>query len=90
MNSMNKNDSGKAFGKFGNAREQQMQEAMKKKRNLDFNVNNYDIEELAAILKFEHIPINEGVIQQRILRLKRKFQRYLTLVNAFIFLTNIR
>ena len=59
MNSMNKNDSGKAFGKFGNAREQQMQEAMKKKRNLDFNVENYDIEELAAILKFQHIPLNK-------------------------------
>lgn len=75
MNSMNKNESGKAFGKFGNAREQQMKEAMKKKRNLDFNVDNYDIEELAAILKFEHVPLNKGIIQRRILELKRKFPR---------------
>jgi len=63
----------KSFGRFGDAREKQMQEAMKKKRNLDFNVNNYDIEELAAILKFQHIPLNKGIIQRRILELKRKF-----------------
>ena len=73
MNLVGKGDAGKAFGGFEKAREQQMREAMRKKRNIDFNVNNYDIEELAAILKFQHIPLNEGVIQQRILRLKRKF-----------------
>ena len=75
LKGMNKNDSGKSFGRFGDAREKQMQEAMKKKRNLDFNVDNYDIEELAAILKFEHIPLNKGIIQRRILELKRKFPR---------------
>ena len=75
----------KAFGRFVDAREQQMQEAMKKKRNTDFNVNNYDIEELAAILKFEHIPLNKGIIQRRILELKRKFpgqKKYTEFFNA--------
>ena len=46
----------------------------------DFNVENYDIEELAAILKFEYVPINPGKIKQRINELKVKFkekQKYL-------------
>jgi len=49
----------------------QQEEAEKK---TDFNVYNYDIEELAAILNFEYIPINKGIINRRILELKRKFK----------------
>ena len=39
------------------------------------NANNYDIEELAAILKFEYVPLNKGVIQRRIFDLKKKFAK---------------
>jgi len=74
MNLVNKGDAGKAFGKFGNAREQQMRQAQRTSKNIDFNVNNYDIEELAAILNFDQVPINKGIIQRKILDLKRKFQ----------------
>ena len=48
--------------------------------SIDFNAENYDIEELAAILKFEYVPINPGKIKQRINELKVKFkekQKYL-------------
>ena len=61
-------------------REQEIKKQQQNHHNPDFNVYNYDIEELAAILKFEHIPINKGVINRRILDLKRKFknqQKYL-------------
>ena len=40
----------------------------------DFNAENYDIEELVAILKFEYMPINPGKIKQRINELKVKFK----------------
>ena len=31
----------------------------------DFDVNNYDVEELAAILNFKYVPLNEGLIRDR-------------------------
>lgn len=51
-----------------------------KTKNTDFDANNYDIEELAAILNFKYIPLNEGIIKERILIMKNKFknkQKYL-------------
>ena len=60
---------------FMKARKSQMSQARRKKKSTDFNANNYDIEELAAILKFEYIPLNKGVIQRRIFELKRKFAK---------------
>lgn len=68
----NKNQSTKSFSNFSRARERQMSGQRNK---ADFNVNHYDIEELAAILKFEYVPLNKGVIQRRILDLKRKFAK---------------
>ena len=73
MNLVDKNTSGKSFGEFTRARKVQMNQARKNKK-IDFNANNYDIEELAAILKFESIPLNEGKIKRRILDLRRKFK----------------
>ena len=48
--------------------------------SIDFNTENYDIEELAAIINFKYVPINPGKIKQRINELKVKFknkQKYL-------------
>lgn len=59
----------------------QIQTLQKKQKSVDFNAYNYDIEELAAILKFEKFPLNPGKIKRRILELKRKFKnqsKYLT------------
>ena len=50
---------------------------------VDFNPKNYDIEELAAILKFETIPLNKGIIERRILELKRKFKNQDKYLNFF-------
>ena len=33
-------------------------------KKIDFNADNYDIEELIAILKFEDMPLNIGKIQE--------------------------
>ena len=41
---------------------------------VDFNPKNYDIEELAAILKFEKIPLNKSIIERRILELKENLK----------------
>ena len=46
-----------------------------KKTAVDFNANNYDIEELAAILNFETLPLNEGIIKTRIRILSAKFSK---------------
>ena len=50
MTTGNKNQAGKSFDNFSRARTGQMTQGKSKK--IDFNVKNYDIEELAAILKF--------------------------------------
>jgi len=46
-----------------------------KKTAIDFNANNYDVEELAAILNFETLPLNEGIIKTRIQILSAKFSK---------------
>ena len=45
----------------------------------DFNVDNYNIEELAAILNIRNVPINESKIVERIIELENKFtdERYI-------------
>ena len=73
MNLGNQTQSRSQYGNFMNARNIQMAQGQRTKA--DFNANHYDIEELAAILKFEYIPLNKGVIQRRILDLKRKFAK---------------
>ncbi len=72
MTTGNKNQAGKSFDNFSRARTGQM--AQGKSKKIDFNVKNYDIEELAAILKFDYIPLNKGIIQRRIHDLKTKFK----------------
>ena len=72
MTTGNKNQSTKSFSDFSRARARQM---AGQRNKADFNANHYDIEELAAILKFEYIPLNKGIIQRRIVDLKRKFAK---------------
>lgn len=60
------------FNKFMETRQEQIKN--NKKEKVDFNASNYDIEELVAILKFEHVPINKPIIERRIMELKRKFE----------------
>ena len=50
-----------------------MSRSLLQEQKVDFNAENYDIEELAAILKFEYVPLNKGIIQRRIFDLKKKF-----------------
>ena len=49
-----------------------LQKEKYKEKNADFNVSNYDIEELAAILNFKYLPLNEGIIKDRIRHMKNK------------------
>jgi len=44
----------------------------------DFNIENYDIEELAAILNISNFPINESKVVERVMELENKFtdERY--------------
>ena len=62
------------FENYIKRRESQIKKQQEEEKKTDFNVYNYDIEELAAILNFEYIPINKGIINRRILELKRKFK----------------
>ena len=41
---------------------------------IDFNVENYDIDELIQLLNFDNSPINEDMIVHRIDILKRKYK----------------
>ena len=43
--------------------------------DIDFDVSNYDIEELSAILRFNDVPLNKGKITERIRELKVKFNQ---------------
>jgi len=45
----------------------------------DFDIENYDIEELAAILKISNFPINESKVVERVMELENKFtdERYI-------------
>ena len=49
-----------------------LQKEKYEEKNADFNVSNYDIEELAAILNFKYLPLNEGIIKDRIRHMKNK------------------
>ena len=75
MNLGNENQSRSQMNNFTKARENQMAQARRKNTPIDFNARNYDIEELAAILKFEYVPLNKGIIQRRIYDLKKKFKQ---------------
>ena len=74
MNLGNETQSRSQMSNFTKARENQIAQARRKNTPIDFNARNYDIEELAAILKFEYIPLNKGIIQRRIYDLKKKFK----------------
>lgn len=70
--------------KFQEARNKQMfNEMYKETKKADFNVENYDIEELAAILNFKYVPLNKGIIKERINELKNKFKDYDNYVDFF-------
>ena len=83
--------SGQNFFKFMERKNKQINENFTKAREkhkqgektVDFNAYNYDIEELAAILKFEKFPLNPGKIKRRILELKRKFKNQEKYLNFF-------
>ena len=49
--------SSKDFMKFMEKKNKEIKELQQKQSNVDFNAYNYDIEELAAILKFQHFPL---------------------------------
>lgn len=51
-----------------------LQQDKYKTKTADFNVTNYDVEELAAILNFKYVPLNEGIIKDRINHMKDKFR----------------
>ena len=72
--SQQKKSNNRPFENYSKRRESQIKKQQVNNKKTDFNVYNYDIEELSAILKFEYIPINKGIINRRILELKRKFK----------------
>ena len=72
------------FISFQGSRNKQMfNEMYKETKKADFNVENYDIEELAAILNFKYVPLNKGIIKERINELKNKFKDYDNYVDFF-------
>ena len=75
--------SGQNFFKFMERKNKQIKELQQKQNTVDFNAYNYDIEELAAILKFQKFPLNPGKIKRRILELKRKFKNQEKYLNFF-------
>ena len=65
------------FAKFQSDRNETMfaiQESQYQEKKTDFNVENYDIEELAAILNFKYVPLNQGLIRDRIKDMKQRFK----------------
>ena len=65
------------YGKFQSNRNETMfaiQESKYQQKKTDFDVNNYDVEELAAILNFKYVPLNEGLIRDRIKDMKQRFK----------------
>lgn len=64
------------YVKFQSNRNETMfsiQESKYQQKKTDFNVDSYDIEELAAILNFKYVPLNEGLIRDRIKDMKQRF-----------------
>ena len=41
---------------------------------IDFNVENYDLDELVQLLQFDNVPTNEDMIVHKITRLKQKYK----------------
>tara|TARA_B100000900_G_scaffold275976_1_gene235872 strand:- start:3286 stop:5040 length:1755 start_codon:yes stop_codon:yes gene_type:complete len=65
------------YRKFQSNRNETMfaiQESKYQQKKTDFDVNNYDVEELAAILNFKYVPLNEGLIRDRIKDMKQRFK----------------
>ena len=60
-----------------------LQEAKYQEKKTDFNVTNYDVEELAAILNFKYVPLNEGLIRDRIKDMKQRFINKAEYINFF-------
>lgn len=72
------------FISFQDSRNKQMfNEMYKETKKADFNVENYDIEELAAILNFKYVPLNKGIIKERINEMKSKFKDYDNYIDFF-------
>ena len=74
------------YGKFQSDRNETMfalQEAKYQEKKTDFNVTNYDVEELAAILNFKYVPLNEGLIRDRIKDMKQRFINKAEYINFF-------
>jgi len=74
------------YGKFQSDRNETMfaiQESKYQEKKTDFNVTNYDVEELAAILNFKYVPLNEGLIRDRIKDMKQRFINKEEYINFF-------
>jgi len=50
---------------------------------IDFNVENYDLDELIQLLQFEKIPTNEDMVVHKITRLKQKYKNKLKYIKFF-------
>ena len=75
------------YGKFQSDRNETMfaiQESKYQEKKTDFNVTNYDVEELAAILNFKYVPLNEGLIRDRIKDMKQRFINKEEYINSLI------
>ena len=65
------------YARFQSNRNETMfaiQESQYQEKKTDFNVENYDVEELAAILNFKYVPLNQGLIRDRIKDMKQRFK----------------
>ena len=67
MNNSQKNNIGN-----DNKRNKAINNSQNKKKTTDLNVDNYDVEELAAILNLRNSKMTESKIKERIRQLKRK------------------
>jgi len=75
-NELQATDTEQDYLKFQSDRNETMfalQESKYQEKKTDFNVANYDVEELAYILNFKYVPLNEGIIKERITKMKNKF-----------------
>ena len=52
--------------------------------DIDFNIDNYDIDELIQLLNFDKVPTNEDMIVHRIDVLKRKYKSKPKYIKFFI------
>ena len=49
---------------------------MSHKLDIDFDIDNYNIEEIIAITNMEYLPLNRGKIIEQISTLMEKFSEY--------------